>query len=1017
MSDQGDKATRRAAFAVGLFMVCALLSACQPAEGTRPVVSLEEAKQVAVDFAGVFEPPPRTINDILAVLPNPDGKLRECSYTLVTPDELILEAAKKLPSRRTRARFFIHHAGRRFEFGDFPGSVKFQRLAVSRIVFPHYEASNLGLLAVYHAYSNDFDAAESAMARAGGIPRKKRYFSGTQRQYAWNQFRLDTARGAVAAGNGDLFAAERYYRRAIAGADKHYIYGGVYDFALLALARTLMQQGRLMEAENSVRRARRLISSPVTKVLAVARLSEVLYEQGRYDESAALAHHAVFMFRNECVPAASLHLAFANELLGRALVAEGRWAEAGAHFDSIRRDMADDPGSFDRLFTGNLHWALALLRTGEIDRAIEQLEVGLARTRDRLGDEHYKAIETRGYLAMARLARGDLEEALGEFREVVPALVARAREADYRSSSSTARIWRLKLILEGYIDLLTRIAGTALEDEAKINAIAEAFTIAERARWGSVVRALSALAARANLPDAELADLARKEQDVKKQVSALHATLAEVTSRPPGSQDKDLENALKAKIERLRGARSALLDAIETRFPDYAQLVRPKPASIDQIKAVLRPGEALIATYIGDERTYVWAVPHRGEAAFAGVPRGKDDIASDVAILRAALDAKVRTLGDIPDFDLKVAHDLYRSLLEPVAQGWKDAETLFVVADGALGQLPFALLPTRAATIAPDEELLFASYASVPWLVRSHAVTTLPAVTSLVTLRSASTGNAARRSFAGFGDPWFSASQAEPDSEPDLTLTFASGDRLSVRGLPIRLRSLPELDQFDSAELARLPRLPDTADEIRSIARALNADPLQDIFLGGEANEDRVKSMDLSDRKVIVFATHGLVPGDLNGLSQPALALSSPAVVGGDNDGILTLGEVLGLKLDADWVVLSACNTAAGDGAGAEAVSGLGRAFFYAGARALLVSNWPVHSQSAKALTTDIFRRQAADTTLPRAEALRHAMIAMIDGGGYAGPASPDILFSYAHPIFWAPFTLVGDGGGAGLGK
>jgi CHAT domain-containing protein len=117
--------------------------------------------------------------------------------------------------------------------------------------------------------------------------------------------------------------------------------------------------------------------------------------------------------------------------------------------------------------------------------------------------------------------------------------------------------------------------------------------------------------------------------------------------------------------------------------------------------------------------------------------------------------------------------------------------------------------------------------------------------------------------------------------------------------------------------------------------------------------------------------------------------------------------EVLGLKLDADWVVLSACNTASGAARGgmdgAEAVSGLGRAFFYAGARSLLVSNWAVESSSARLLTTELFKRQADNAALSRAEALRQSMLALMakDGAG----------FSYAHPIFWAPFSLVGDSG------
>src|SRR4029077_15091139 len=141
-----------------------------------------------------------------------------------------------------------------------------------------------------------------------------------------------------------------------------------------------------------------------------------------------------------------------------------------------------------------------------------------------------------------------------------------------------------------------------------------------------------------------------------------------------------------------------------------------------------------------------------------------------------------------------------------------------------------------------------------------------------------------------------------------------------------------------------------------------------------------VETMDLSRFRIVAFATHGLVPGDLDGLTQPALALTAPQVAGVEGDGLLTLEKILSLKLDADWVVLSACNTAAGAAAGAEAASGLGRGFFYAGTRAVLVTNWSVHSESARELMTDLFKRQANDPKLTRGEALRQAMMALVDG-------------------------------------
>ncbi len=161
-----------------------------------------------------------------------------------------------------------------------------------------------------------------------------------------------------------------------------------------------------------------------------------------------------------------------------------------------------------------------------------------------------------------------------------------------------------------------------------------------------------------------------------------------------------------------------------------------------------------------------------------------------------------------------------------------------------------------------------------------------------------------------------------------------------------------------------------------------------------------------------MLAIAGKYSLDLNGLDQPALALSSPTVTGGEGDGLLTMEEILGLRLNADWAVLSACNTASADGKGAEAASGLGRAFLYAGARALLVSNWPVHSGATTELMTNLFQLQAANDNFSRTEALRRTQIRMIDELS-ARASDGRAVFSYAHPLFWAPFSLIGDGGGA----
>jgi CHAT domain-containing protein len=282
-------------------------------------------------------------------------------------------------------------------------------------------------------------------------------------------------------------------------------------------------------------------------------------------------------------------------------------------------------------------------------------------------------------------------------------------------------------------------------------------------------------------------------------------------------------------------------------------------------------------------------------------------------------------------------------------------------------------------------------------------------------LRSLPPGNPERKAFAGFGDPFFNKKQlAEAKKEQPAKKHGLAGlhEPLKVRGIRITDTGNLDSETITSSHLGMLNRLPDTADEIISIARALEADTEADIFLGKKASEQQVKTMDLSDRRVIAFATHALVPQDLDGLDQPALALCSPEVTGEKEDGLLTLGEILKLKLNADWIVLSACNTGAADGAGAEAVSGLGRAFFYAGSRAILVSMWPVETSSARQLTSRIFEYQKEDRTLSRAGALRQSILALIDGPGMRDPASGKIAASYAHPFFWAPFIIVGKSGG-----
>ena len=274
-----------------------------------------------------------------------------------------------------------------------------------------------------------------------------------------------------------------------------------------------------------------------------------------------------------------------------------------------------------------------------------------------------------------------------------------------------------------------------------------------------------------------------------------------------------------------------------------------------------------------------------------------------------------------------------------------------MVPDADLQSLPLGVLVTEKPS-GPFTD--FSGYRQVPWLARKYAISVLPSVGSLRALRRFAKAARARSPFIGFGDP---------------ALEGRSG-----RGRGVELAALFSRGPVaDVDAVRRLPPLPETADELRAIARILEAGE-DAIHLRERATEARVISLDLAQYRTLAFATHGLVAGDLTGVAEPALVLTPPAKGSETDDGLLTASEVAQLKLDADLVILSACNTAAADGTPGAAVR----------------------------LTTTMMAATAEG--MGRAEALRQARLEMIAGGGKP---------HYAHPMFWASFVVVGEGGRA----
>ena len=830
------------------------------------------------------------------------------------------------------------------------------------------------------------------------------------------------ARGQYAEAEAAFRRAEAFRRAAIADRPKFDFPPPAEQMALAAdlmlgaIARTEAKQSRLNEAEADTRRALLSVLDRQSKYSSatpqfIIGLATIMVEQGRYQDAEKLARSALDVERAVGIADDSVLTAKILSQLGNILIVQRKGREADAVYGELDRAIASWPQQQREALLLNGSRIIALYASGQIEAGLAAAESLVKRQTARTGEASFETAAAHGTLAIGLARAGRDADAIREFKAAIPVLLASSRDSgeDDDPTFVAARRVRLQRIVEAYIGVLARNQSG--------DVALETFGLADAVRGSTVQRALADASARLVVHDAAVAELVRSEQDVEKQIGAQYGALNNLLSLPSEQRDEASVRAVNAAIVKLRDDRRKFLQEIQRRFPAYADLMDPKPPTVDAIRSALRPNEALLSFYFGQDSSFVWAVPKEGAVRFAAVPLSSLELTAKVKRLRTAVEPDVARIEEIPAFDVGLAHDLYAALLQPVEDGWKTSHSLIVVTNGALGELPLGLLPTAPAAIVDNARPLFSGYRDVPWLARTHAVTVIPSAAALVTLRRLPASSAQRQKLIGFGDPFFTAQEAaEAETEetaPNAPVTAAASaadGQVTASPVPLVMRASPHTEQVDKAELAMLPRLPDTRQELLAVARALDADPSSSLYLGKAANEQNVQTIDLTKFRIVAFATHGLVPGDLDGLTEPALALTAPDVAGVPGDGLLTMGKILALKLDADWVVLSACNTAAGAGAGAEAASGLGSAFFYAGTRALLVTNWSVHSASARELIGDLFRRQSANQNLSRAEALRQAMVALMDGPGAVDGAGR-ILYSYAHPLFWAPYSVIGDGG------
>lgn len=541
----------------------------------------------------------------------------------------------------------------------------------------------------------------------------------------------------------------------------------------------------------------------------------------------------------------------------------------------------------------------------------------------------------------------------------------------------------------------------------------EAFVAAQYSLISAAAAALDRTTARVASGSGALAGLEQERDTKLAELDAIDKQFAALTEK--GGDTEAQRRDLTTRRAAVRDAVTAIETRIQKEFPAYFDLTRPKAMAIAEVQRLLNPDEGLVMILVSDDASYTWAITREGATWSRSEAMKADLLLKKVEGLRDSMQVdKARGAGRqppaggqtapaapaAPAFDRKLAYEIYKELLAPSEAVLKGKQVLLTNVTGALTALPLSLLVTEAPTGNDADN---GDLAQTAWLGDRYAMAELPAVSSLNSLRCLLIADPKA---AHPGCRAVAASQAYTRQRSATTVLAGYGAPTLLGAGDSRGADLPGVTgqmyngKFaDPEKLRKLAYLPSAKSELDTLGKEFGSKAA--ILTGDAATESAVKrSPALTGARFLVFSTHGLLATEVGSNAEPGLVFTPPKVASEQDDGLLSASEAAQLKLTADLVVLSACNTAAGDGTpGADGLSGLARAFFFAGARSLMVSHWSVSDAATSILMTRTFSHIQSGDVVNRARAMQAAMKEVRTTGA----------LQFANPKYWAAFTMVGE--------